>query len=227
MPDKHGVKRIVTVLLATAGTGAILFASAGSLHWVRGWIFFAAHLVSVVTASVTMALTNPELLNERGKRHRNTEPFEKVFEALYLLLLIILPLVAGLDAVRFAWSALPAWVACPGGLLFACGAALIIWSMAVNPFLETTVRIQPERGHHVVSCGPYRFVRHPMYAGLILENLAAPLMLGSRWMFVPALLVCALFTGRAYLEDRVLRRKLAGYAEYSQVTRYLMVPGVW
>jgi protein-S-isoprenylcysteine O-methyltransferase Ste14 len=225
--DKHGIRRIATVLSATAASGAILFAAAGRLDWFRGWVYLALHFACVTVAAVFLALTNPELLNERGKRHSNTEPFEKLFAVAYVVLLTGLPLVAGLDAVRFGWSSPPPWIAYPGALLFVGGEAVIIGCMRVNPFLETTVRVQPERGQRVIRAGPYRLIRHPMYAGLILQNLAVPLVLGSPWAFVPASLIGALFAGRAYLEDRVLRQKLWGYAQYAEVTRYLIVPGVW
>lgn len=225
--DRHGVKRIATVLLATAASGAILFGSAGRLDWIQAWVYLALYFCAVTASAAVLLASNPELLNERGKRHAHTEPFEQVFEILYVLLLIGLHLVAGLDAARFGWSSMPARMAYPGLLLFVLAEALILWCMRVNPFLEKTVRIQPERGHRVVCAGPYRRIRHPMYAGLILQYLAAPLLLGSRWALAPAGLLGVLFVGRACLEDRVLRRKLGGYAEYTQVTRYLLVPGVW
>jgi protein-S-isoprenylcysteine O-methyltransferase Ste14 len=225
--ELSGQKRIATVVLATAASGVILFASAGRLDWKRGWIYLGAHFVCVLAAGVFLLVTNPELLNERGKKHANTKSFDKVFAAIYVLLLIALPLVAGLDAVRFGWSSMSAEASYAGLLLLLTGAAPIIWSMAVNPFLETTVRIQSDRGHRVVNSGPYRWVRHPMYVGLILQNLAVPLVLGSKWAYVPAGLIVLLFIARAVLEDRALRQELAGYRQYARITRYLLVPGVW
>ena len=225
--ELSGLKRIATVVLATAAGGVILFASAGRLDWMRGWIYLGAQFGCVLAAGVFVLVTNPELLNERGKKHANTKSFDKVFAAIYVLLLIALPLVAGLDAVRFGWSSMSAEALYVGLLLFLLGEAPILWSMGVNPYLETTVRIQTDRGHRVVSSGPYRLVRHPMYVGLILQNLAVPLVLGSGWACVPAGLIVLLFTTRAELEDRALRQELAGYEQYAQTTRYLLVPGVW
>jgi protein-S-isoprenylcysteine O-methyltransferase Ste14 len=100
-------------------------------------------------------------------------------------------------------------------------------AMATNPYVETTVRIQDERGHVVITSGPYSLVRHPMYVGLVLMIRAWPLIFGSLWCYVPAGLVALLFVFRASHEDRVLHNELAGYAEYARRTRYRMVPGLW
>jgi len=97
----------------------------------------------------------------------------------------------------------------------------------VNPFAEPAVRIQKERQHVAIAKGPYRFVRHPMYTGLILGSASPPLILGSAWALVPAALIMVLFLVRAALEDRTLRAELQGYAEYAQKTRYRLVPGIW
>jgi protein-S-isoprenylcysteine O-methyltransferase Ste14 len=104
---------------------------------------------------------------------------------------------------------------------------LLAWAMAVNPFAETTVRIQTERGHTVVRSGPYRLVRHPMYAGAILMFLGTPLILGSMLALLLAIGVVLLFVGRTALEDRTLRRELQGYEAYATCTRYRLLPGVW
>jgi len=96
-----------------------------------------------------------------------------------------------------------------------------------NGYFEQFVRIQEERGHRVVSTGPYRFARHPGYLGAILGALATPLMLGSAWSFIPAGLICLLFVVRTGLEDRTLRRELPGYEEYTRHTRFRLVPLVW
>jgi protein-S-isoprenylcysteine O-methyltransferase Ste14 len=104
---------------------------------------------------------------------------------------------------------------------------LLAWAMAVNPFAETTVRIQTERGHTVVSSGPYRLVRHPMYAGAILMFLGTPLILGSMLALLLAIEVVLLFVGRTALEDRTLRRELLGYEAHAAWTRYRLLPGVW
>lgn len=90
-----------------------------------------------------------------------------------------------------------------------------------------TVRIQSERGHQVVSSGPYRFVRHPGYAGALWGFLAVPVWLDSAWAFLPALLLMGILVLRTALEDKTLQAELPGYKEFTQKTRYRLLPGIW
>ena len=107
------------------------------------------------------------------------------------------------------------------------GDVFVLWTMAVNPFLEKGIRIQEDRGHRVITTGPYRYVRHPMYAGAIVMFAGFPLVLGSGWTFVPVGVITVLFVVRTVYEDQVLRRELPGYAGYAERTRYRLIPGVW
>jgi protein-S-isoprenylcysteine O-methyltransferase Ste14 len=111
--------------------------------------------------------------------------------------------------------------------LFLAGDGIMNWAMAANPFFEPVVRIQPERGHHVISGGPYAYVRHPGYVGGTLFMLSQPLILGSRWGLLPAALAVLAMLGRTVIEDRVLQRELPGYVEYAARVRWKLLPGVW
>lgn len=205
-----------------------LFGGAGRFDWPRGWIYAAAYLTMLVVSAAVIWLTNPGLFEARARlRHRDTKGFDKVFLAVFLPLNYILPAAAGLDNARFGWWPISFVAVYPGLLLFAVAMVLLAWAMAVNPFAETTVRIQTERGHTVVSSGPYRLVRHPMYAGAILMFLGTPLILGSMLALLLAIGVALLFVGRTALEDRTLRRELLGYEAYATCTRYRLLPGVW
>jgi protein-S-isoprenylcysteine O-methyltransferase Ste14 len=104
---------------------------------------------------------------------------------------------------------------------------LIFWAIRTNAYLGRMVRIQQDRGHRVVTGGPYRYVRHPMYVGIILLFPCMALFLGSWWAFVPAVLIGALMVIRTALEDDTLQAELTGYAEYAQRVRYRLVPGLW
>ena len=97
----------------------------------------------------------------------------------------------------------------------------------MNTFLARYVRIQDDRGQQAVTRGPYRFVRHPMYAGVIVFMLSTALVLGSLWALLPAALICVTFILRTALEDRTLQAELPGYAEYAQRTRYRLLPKIW
>ena len=99
--------------------------------------------------------------------------------------------------------------------------------MVVNPYAESSVRIQTDRGQTVVTSGPYRFVRHPMYVGIILMSLANPLVWGSAWALAMSGVLILLFLWRTAKEDQTLRRELPGYDEYAAQTRYRLLPGVW
>jgi len=112
-------------------------------------------------------------------------------------------------------------------LVFLLGCAMEFWAMSANRFFSTNVRMQTDRGHVVCSTGPYRHIRHPGYAGIILYTLASPVFLGSWWAYLPALAGVVGFILRTALEDRTLQLKLPGYKEYAQKTRYRLLPGVW
>lgn len=84
------------------------------------------------------------------------------------------------------------------------------YALIENRFFSGTVRIQTERNHHVVSSGPYRWLRHPGYAGGLLTYLATPLLLDAAWAFLPVAGVMALTVMRTALEDRMLQEELEG-----------------
>jgi protein-S-isoprenylcysteine O-methyltransferase Ste14 len=114
-----------------------------------------------------------------------------------------------------------------GLLLVALGYAIATWAMLSNRFFSGVVRVQTERGHEVVDSGPYRFVRHPGYAGSLLAGIGFPLALSSMWAWLPLLLVLVVTVVRTRLEDETLRQELPGYDAFSARTRFRLLPGVW
>jgi protein-S-isoprenylcysteine O-methyltransferase Ste14 len=136
-------------------------------------------------------------------------------------------IVAGLD-LRLGWTkSLPLMAHLLGFVLTIAGYALFLWALDSNSFFSEGVRIQSEHGHIVAREGPYRFIRHPGYAGAILTSLATPLLLGSTPALIPAVLFSALYILRTVLEDRTLQADLPGYREYTGETPYRLLPGVW
>ena len=205
-----------------------LFGSAGQLTWNRGWICTVLYLGAMNASRAVLKKLNPGLLKEReiGVR-KDTKSFDKLLLHLLLSLTIVLPVVAGLDAARFNWAPMPFWTIYPGIALFAVSAILVTWVLVKNPHAESSVRIQGDRGHTVVASGPYRFVRHPMYVGLILLYASMALILGSMWTLAVVALITILLLWRTALEERTLRQELPGYQEYTAVTRYRLMPGIW
>jgi protein-S-isoprenylcysteine O-methyltransferase Ste14 len=221
------VLRFIIVLLLMP---AALFISAGRLNWVMGWVYFGVTLALTVVSRVAMFRAAPELLSERA-RFDEAEGAKSWDRSLVLLVAILLPLVgliiAGLDD-RLGWSSeLPLWLQIVALILVALGTLVGTWAMAVNRFFSAVVRIQKDRGHTVVTGGPYRFVRHPAYIGGLVVAFASAVALESLWALIPAGLTALLYILRTALEDKTLRDELAGYEEYAQRTRYRLVPGVW
>jgi protein-S-isoprenylcysteine O-methyltransferase Ste14 len=112
-------------------------------------------------------------------------------------------------------------------LLFIAGYCIFSWAMITNRFFSLRARIQQEKGHYPVTTGPYRFVRHPGYLGMLLVVLMQPLILGSIWAAIPALATAGLLLWRTDLEDGTLMLELKGYEEYAWTVKYRLVPGVW
>jgi len=205
-----------------------LFLGAGRLDWIRGWISVGLFIVGMTVVGLIVRHCNSGLLEQRAKwRRKDTKVFDKIFLTLYIPLILLQPAVAGFDAGRYHRSSMPFSLVYVGSLLFVVALTLIGWVLVVNPFAESSVRIQKDRGQRVVTSGPYRFVRHPMYVGMILMYLANPLIWGS----VAALMITAITTllvvWRTSREDRTLSLELAGYPDYAARTRYRLVPGLW
>ncbi len=157
----------------------------------------------------------------------NVKGWDKVLMILYTTALLALLVVAALDAGRFRWTEMPVALQVVGALgLIPCGAWLF-WVTRTNAFLSRYARIQDDRGQRVITTGPYRFVRHPMYASLIPFMICVVLVLGSSWAFIPAGVIAVLFIIRTALEDRMLTTELPGYREYAQRVRWRLIPGVW
>ena len=234
-PQAEKGKRDLASLRATVRTVVLVplwcsavFVSAGKIGWVRGWIWLIAFGGGMAALALLMRCTNPDLLKARTNwRHKDTKPFDKVFLAIYVPLELLQPILAGLDAVRFGWSSMPFATVYTGLVLLGMGLALFAWTLVVNPYAETTVRIQKDRDQKVVTSGPYRIVRHPMYIGGILTYPAIALILGSAWALALSGVVAILMVWRTVLEDRTLCRELPGYEEFAAVTRYRLIPKLW
>ncbi|MCL4393422.1 MAG: isoprenylcysteine carboxylmethyltransferase family protein [Chloroflexi bacterium] len=219
--------RFLQVLLVVAFQAAVLFLSAGRVEWVAAWVYVAAYLACVAVNAVVLLPKHPEMIAERAAPKENVKSWDKTLSGLVGVASMIALVVAGMD-YRFAWS--PGFALGVEGLGLAflvLGYALFSWAMASNEFFSTLVRIQDDRGHAVASGGPYRFIRHPGYAGWVILSAGGPLLLGSLWALVPTALSVLLMVLRTSFEDATLQAELSGYTEYAAHVRFKLVPGVW
>lgn len=221
MPRAVFIVVLFLLLLAVALLGA-----AGRLDWPMAW---AVLCVFGGFAGSALVVMDPALIRERASLEAGIDPKDVIlaglgFVGLYPGTLV----VAGLDTGRFGWSPpLPAAAELLALAVFGLGYGFAFWAMRTNPFFSTFVRIQEERGHRVVSEGPYAWVRHPGYAGTLVAHVALPLALGSLWALLPALIGVVSFVARTREEDATLERELPGYREYKKRVRWRLLPGVW
>lgn len=202
------------------------FLFAGTVDWPGAWLFATVIAATILLNLAVMRRWNPSLLRARLESHAGTKTFDKVFGAVAALSIGAMLAVAGLDH-RFGWSRLTSATIYMGIALHFAGMIPITWTMAVNPFLETTVRIQSDRGHFAVRSGPYCVVRHPMYAGLLTALSGWPLIFGSVWSYLPGAILAVALVIRTVFEDRTLRSELDGYRDYTNRTPFRLVPMVW
>lgn len=212
--------RAVALLICA---GATLFASAGSLAIAAFWAYLA--ILAVVFAAA-FAMLDRGLLQERMRPGGRPAPL-----GLRLLNIVLLAhwVIAGLDRGRLHWTDnVPLWLQALALLLVAAGYVLVFWAMLVNRFFSSVVRIQSDRGQHVISTGPYALVRHPGYSAGILIVVASGIALGS-WLAAAFLVAIVLpfLLYRVVNEDRVLQSRLDGYANYARQVPWRLVPGLW
>ncbi len=215
--------------------GAILlllgpFLFSGNWTWKLGWIFAATMFVGTLASRLIGDHLHPGLQRERltAAISPDTKAWDKWIVPLTSVWLPVLAVsLAGADK-RFGWSTgLQAWANWLGLILIWAGFAFGTWAVAANPFFSLYVRIQSDRGHRVVTGGPYAIVRHPGYLGAAVAMIGIPLLLDSLWAFPPICLVLILGVLRTHLEDKALLSELPGYADYAVKVPYRLIPGIW
>jgi protein-S-isoprenylcysteine O-methyltransferase Ste14 len=214
-----GVIGVLTMTLA----GALSFGCAGRWDLPMFWVYIGFLTVVIVGG---MSVLDPSLVKERihpgpgGKDYVGTTVLGLLWFGQFA--------VAGLDVGRYHWSdTVPLAVQVIGLLAVAATVVVQGWAMTVNRFFSSVLRIQTDRGHQVVTAGPYRFVRHPAYATAPFFLAGGGLALGSWLAALSGLVMIFPLLIRTAREDRMLRDQLAGYADYAQRVRYRLFPGVW
>lgn len=209
---------------------SVLLISAGRLDWWEAWAYTVMSLVVLFSSRLVLIIKNPALAEERAKAggKEDTKSWDRFLMPITALVgPFISWIIAGLD-LRFGWSPdLQNWIQIIAlGVIFA-GSMLGTWAMIINRFFSSHVRIQTERGHTVISEGPYKVVRHPGYAGALISWLAAPVFFSSYWVIIPTVLVMIASVIRTALEDQTLLAELPGYKEYTRKVKYRLIPGIW
>jgi protein-S-isoprenylcysteine O-methyltransferase Ste14 len=208
--------------------GALLFVPAGTWRWPAAWIFLGAMVLTGLFAGLWLARTDPELFAERMRlTARDEQPaadklFVPALSAAFLIWFVLIGIDHRLHGSEFS---LPLQIF--GLALQLVSTVFIMWVMRVNSFAAPLVKIQSERGHHVIDSGPYAWVRHPMYTGAIAFFIGIPLLLGSLWGLMASPFLALMFAIRITIEERMLKAGLEGYADYTSQVRYRLLPGIW
>jgi protein-S-isoprenylcysteine O-methyltransferase Ste14 len=207
---------------------AMLFGIVGRWDWWNGWTMSAIYLLWTLGSIIFILPVNPQMLAERSRPQAGAKKWDFTLVMVMGVFVLISYTVACLD-IRLGWAPVfPVALQIAGAVVAVLGYdVLMIWSMVANAYFTTIVRIQSERQHTVATTGPYRFVRHPGYVGTILFYLATPLLFGSRWALIPAVLAAVVLVVRTALEDRTLQKELPGYKDYVARVHYRLLPGIW
>jgi protein-S-isoprenylcysteine O-methyltransferase Ste14 len=204
-----------------------LFWPAGTWNWPMAWALLILTALWIIGTAIVTIPRYPELLAERVKPRKGAKAWDTAILSAYGILMLVKMILAGLD-LRNGWTVqFPSWVEIAGLAAAIAGYSLVVWATGSNAFFSQVVRIQKERGHTVATGGPYRFLRHPTYLGMTLVELGTAVMLGSWIALIPSGVSTLLFLLRTYLEDRTLIAELDGYKEYTEKTKFRLIPGVW
>ena len=204
---------------------AITFIGAGRIDYWQGWIYNGLNIIFLL---LSYFLLPRELIEERLKPKEGMKKWDKIYSIVSIPVYFAILIISILDGGRFDWEPrIPILVVIIGVVVYTIGQIIILWAKKVNKFFSTVVRIQKDRGQTVCKDGPYRFVRHPGYLGGLLYNIVTPFVLSSFWGLIPAVIAVVLLFIRTYLEDKTLQRELEGYTDYTNETRYRLLPGIW
>ena len=207
---------------------ASFFLAAGRMDLFRAWLAFAIHLLGAIAGAVLMWKFAPGLANRRASVRQGTKRWDKVILAVYfVLILLVIPISAGLDVGRYGWSqwGFPSLIL--GIVFYLLFFLLFYWAMLTNDHFEASARIQNDCAHSVIKNGPYSLIRHPGYTAMIFASLTDALMIGSLVALIPSIFALMVMVIRTLLEDRMLQMELAGYGEYAKIIKYRLIPGLW
>jgi len=215
----------------------ILFLPAWTLKWTEGWVWIGLFLIYATALIVYLLKYDVELLKKRTTYKLPHQKWERYILFGFFVTIGLVWVIPGLDyqfhwskntsSGLMSWTNILWWVELLGIIGVVCALLIMYNVMKHNSFLANTVEIQGKETHKVITSGPYRVIRHPMYAAFIILMLSVPLLLGSYYALIPGLLTGVLFVFRTIFEDKMLHEELQGYPEYAQKTRCKLIPGIW
>lgn len=220
-----GLRLVFSAAFALFFVLAVLFVPAGSLDWPEGWLFVAVLFAYFLFAGGWLMKNNPGLAEKRSSLKVPVKGWDKIIMLFLGIFIVVLVVVAGLDAVRFKLTEMPFALKAIGFAGFGFGLYLNFLAMKENAFASRIVELQEKQ--RVVTTGPYAAIRHPMYSAFILMLASWPLALGSIYALAPAAICALLLAERTRLEDKELQKGLLGYKEYAKKVRWKIIPRVW
>jgi protein-S-isoprenylcysteine O-methyltransferase Ste14 len=221
-----GARGLVQTTLWLIAMAALLFGAAGGWGWPQAWVFLAESAISAIAVGSWLARHDPALLEARMSRfHPDQKPWDRIFLVGAFVAFILWLVLIALDARRFHWSRVPLPAQVLGaGLIGLC--MILVWFVfRINSFAAPQVRMQAKQ--RVITEGPYRIVRHPMYSAALFYFLGVPLLLGSWCGLLPVPLFMVALGLRTVGEERMLRQALPDYDDYARKVRFRLGPGVW
>lgn len=228
-PKKISLRSIVMMLIFIIVIPFLPLILSRQWDWWEAWVYAIIGILGVAVSRLLASRRNPDLLVERARflQLDDAKSWDKILAPLVGFGGGLIPLVAGLEAMLHWPTPFNITVKILALTFILVGYALGSYALIENRFFSGMVRIQTDRGHQLVSSGPYRWIRHPGYTGALLTYLATPFFLDSRWSFIPVLFITIVLVIRTRLEDEVLQNELEGYRDYMKQVRYRLLPGLW
>lgn len=225
--EKLSIKLILKSLSILLVFILVTFLAAGRLDYWQGWMFNGLNILFILLTYLLL-IDRKDLIKERLKPGEGMKQWDRIYYAVSTPLFFVMFIVSILDTARFSWKpTVPFLMMILGIFLYCLGQAILLWAKRTNRFFSSVVRIQHDRNQTVCTNGPYRIVRHPGYLGGLIFTIGTPLLLGSYWGLLPAILSLLILVWRTSLEDVTLRKELPGYTLYTTQVKYRLIPLLW